>query len=240
AAERTESKALLIGRLRAVLCLGMVTVVLSALGDLRLPRHQIVRLIVVRVGAVLAYAAAALALGALRRASWRRVAGAGVLSITLIAPVLATISLVTRDATMIPYLFTILTMGGAMAFPWGRAPQAALAALVTVEFAVTTQLDTGLAYVSPNFLASVLSAFGASIYLAHALERQRYERTAAELLQAGQKHVFELVAADAALADILAAVVRTAEEQAAGLIGSVLLVDEDGKRLRHGAAPGLP
>jgi hypothetical protein len=40
---------------------------------------------------------------------------------------------------------------------------------------------------------------------------------------------------------VLDAVVRTAEEQSTyGALGSILLCDEHGERLRHGAAPRLP
>jgi signal transduction histidine kinase/CheY-like chemotaxis protein/HPt (histidine-containing phosphotransfer) domain-containing protein len=238
-AVRAESKALLIGRLRAVLCLGAITIELSALGDLRLSRQQLVPMLLLKIFAVFAYAGAAVGLGHMRDAAWRWTVAAGVLSVSLICTVLVAISALAQDAVMLPYLLTILTMGGAMLFPWGAVPQLALAAFATCAFAVTARLGAGLTGLSPNFLASVLSAFAASIYLAYTLELQRYERTAGERLQAGQKHVFELLAGDAALPEVLTAVVRTAEEQSAGLIGSVLLVDESGKRLRHGAAPSL-
>src|SRR5437667_245256 len=63
-------------------------------------------------------------------------------------------------------------------------------------------------------------------------------RRRAEELQAGQKHVLELLATEATLADVLAALVCTIEEQAPGMLCSVLCLD--GERLRHGAAPSLP
>jgi GAF domain-containing protein len=86
----------------------------------------------------------------------------------------------------------------------------------------------------------VLAAFAASIYLAATLDRQRLARKRVEVLQAGQKRVLELVARDASLAEVLDEVLRTVEEQSPGMLCSVLLVDEDRKRLRHGAAPSLP
>src|SRR3989441_3855557 len=63
-------------------------------------------------------------------------------------------------------------------------------------------------------------------------------RRRAETLQAGQKHVLELLATGASLADVLTVLVRTIEEQAPGMLCSVLCLD--GQRLRHGAAPSLP
>src|SRR5262245_15848387 len=49
-----------------------------------------------------------------------------------------------------------------------------------------------------------------------------------------------MLASSAPLGEILAAIVRLIEEQALGTIASILLLDETGTRLRHGAAPGLP
>ncbi|TMA67177.1 MAG: PAS domain S-box protein, partial [Deltaproteobacteria bacterium] len=63
-------------------------------------------------------------------------------------------------------------------------------------------------------------------------------RRRAEALQAGQKYVLELLATGASLADVLSALVRTIEEQAPGMLCSVLCLD--GERLRHSAAPSLP
>ena len=61
-----------------------------------------------------------------------------------------------------------------------------------------------------------------------------------ELLRAGQSRVLEMIAADASLADVLTSLVLLMEDQAEGLRCSILLLDRDGKRVRHGAAPNLP
>lgn len=66
------------------------------------------------------------------------------------------------------------------------------------------------------------------------------ERKKAESLLNGQTKVMELVAEGAPLAELLTALVRLVEEQIPGMIGSILLLDEDGIHLRHGAAPSLP
>jgi signal transduction histidine kinase/DNA-binding response OmpR family regulator len=60
------------------------------------------------------------------------------------------------------------------------------------------------------------------------------------MLQAGQKRVLELVATDAALRQVLETILQVVAEQTDGLVGSVILVDGDGRTLRHGAACGLP
>jgi len=59
-------------------------------------------------------------------------------------------------------------------------------------------------------------------------------------LLAGQIRVLEMIARDAPLAQTLDELVRVVETEAPDLIASVLLLDEDGLHLRHGAAPSLP
>jgi PAS domain S-box-containing protein len=66
------------------------------------------------------------------------------------------------------------------------------------------------------------------------------ERKKAEALLNGQNRVLELVATGAPLPESLTALVRLIEEHAPGMLGSILLLDEEGVHLRHGAAPSLP
>jgi PAS domain S-box-containing protein len=67
------------------------------------------------------------------------------------------------------------------------------------------------------------------------------ERKQALLLIEGQKRALELIARGAPLTEVLDALVRTVEEQSTyGALGSILLFDEHGGCLRHGAAPSLP
>jgi PAS domain S-box-containing protein len=61
-----------------------------------------------------------------------------------------------------------------------------------------------------------------------------------EFFRAGQSRVLEMIAADAPLADVLTNLVLLMEGQAAGLRCSILLLNRDGKHVRHGAAPNLP
>jgi two-component system cell cycle sensor histidine kinase/response regulator CckA len=55
-----------------------------------------------------------------------------------------------------------------------------------------------------------------------------------------QAAVLERVAAGHPLGEILADIVRMIERQATGMSCSILLIDEDGVTIRHGAAPSLP
>ena len=61
-----------------------------------------------------------------------------------------------------------------------------------------------------------------------------------EFFRAGQSHVLEMIAASEPLTDVLTSLVLLLEGQAEGLRCSVLLLSEDGKHVRHGAAPNLP
>jgi PAS domain S-box-containing protein len=64
------------------------------------------------------------------------------------------------------------------------------------------------------------------------------DRKRAEALLAGEKRILEMVAKGDSLAQILDTLCRLVEEQAAGVLTSILLLE--GNRLRHGGAPSLP
>ncbi|PYK85927.1 MAG: hypothetical protein DME40_16940, partial [Verrucomicrobia bacterium] len=61
-----------------------------------------------------------------------------------------------------------------------------------------------------------------------------------EPFYAGQGRILEMIAASAPLADILTRIVLLMEAQTDGLRCSILLLSNDGKHVRHGAAPNLP
>ena len=65
-------------------------------------------------------------------------------------------------------------------------------------------------------------------------------RKQAEALREGESRILEMMARDAPLEEILENLVRVVEAQFAGLLCSVLLLDEDGQHVRHGAALSLP
>jgi PAS domain S-box-containing protein len=66
------------------------------------------------------------------------------------------------------------------------------------------------------------------------------ERKRAEALLAGEKRLLEMVARGDSLAHILDSLCRLVEEQAPDVLASILLLDSNGKQLRHGGAPSLP
>ncbi len=71
------------------------------------------------------------------------------------------------------------------------------------------------------------------------IARDITERKKADILRDGQAQILEMIALNAPLGEVLDRLMRFIEAQLAGIFGSVLLLDEDGQHLRHGAAPSL-
>lgn len=66
------------------------------------------------------------------------------------------------------------------------------------------------------------------------------ERNQAEALLNAQKQVLEMIATGAPLTETLTNLVRLTETQSPEMLCSILLLDEAGLHVRHGAAPSLP
>ena len=75
---------------------------------------------------------------------------------------------------------------------------------------------------------------------AHVTVRDISERSRERALVAGQARIMETIAAGAPLAETLMAVVRFVEADSPDMLASVLLLDQDGVHVRHGAAGRLP
>jgi diguanylate cyclase (GGDEF)-like protein/PAS domain S-box-containing protein len=71
------------------------------------------------------------------------------------------------------------------------------------------------------------------------VSRDITDRRLASSLRDGQSQILEMIAMSAPLTAILDALARLIESQLSGVLCSVLLLDDDGRRLRHGAAPSL-
>src|SRR5882724_8036130 len=73
-----------------------------------------------------------------------------------------------------------------------------------------------------------------------AIIRDISQRKRREALLAGENRVLEMVAKGDSLSDILDNLCLLVEGQSSGVLASILLMDPNGKQLRHGAAPNLP
>ncbi|MBV1702962.1 MAG: EAL domain-containing protein [Hyphomicrobiales bacterium] len=72
------------------------------------------------------------------------------------------------------------------------------------------------------------------------IARNITDRKMSESLRAGQAEVLEMIAMGVPLGEVLTKLVLIIEMQVPGIMASVLLLDDDGLHLRHGAAPNLP
>jgi PAS domain S-box-containing protein len=72
------------------------------------------------------------------------------------------------------------------------------------------------------------------------VSRDVTERRHEETLRAGQHRVLELIATGSPLMPVLESIVRLVESESDGLACTVLLLDDDGVTIRHGAAPSMP
>src|SRR5207253_869484 len=83
-----------------------------------------------------------------------------------------------------------------------------------------------------------LSALRGRYY--QAIIRDISQRKRREALLAGENRVLEMVAKGDSLANILDSLCLLVEEQSSDVLASILLMDPNGKQLRHGGAPNLP
>ena len=72
------------------------------------------------------------------------------------------------------------------------------------------------------------------------IARDITQRKRGELRERSRLKTLERIATDASLEELLICVVNFVEQASPGSLCSVLLIDESGTRLRHGAAPSLP
>ena len=66
------------------------------------------------------------------------------------------------------------------------------------------------------------------------------DRAKTAVLLDDQKRVLQMVNDDAPLPEVLEAICHAIEKQKAGMLCSILLLDDEGRHLLHGAAPSLP
>ncbi|MEP7173147.1 MAG: PAS-domain containing protein, partial [Aestuariivirga sp.] len=71
------------------------------------------------------------------------------------------------------------------------------------------------------------------------IARDITERKRADALRNEQAQILEMIALSVPLVEVLDRLMRLVESQLNGIFGSVLLLDQDGEHLRHGAAPSM-
>ena len=129
---------------------------------------------------------------------------------------LSALKLATEACPHVPFIFVSGTLGEEVA-------------IEAVKFGATDYV-----------LKERLSRIGPSVQRALREAKGRDERERAEAVLAGEKRVLEMIARGGSLPDILDSLCRLVEDLSPGSLASILVMDEDGRRLRHGAAPSLP
>jgi PAS domain S-box-containing protein len=85
-----------------------------------------------------------------------------------------------------------------------------------------------------------LDRFRAEEALLRQTQHDLTERRKEDAFRAGQSRVLEMIATAAPLSEVLIRLVTLIQEQSDGMVCSILLLSDDGKHVRHGAAPSLP
>jgi PAS domain S-box-containing protein len=73
-----------------------------------------------------------------------------------------------------------------------------------------------------------------------AISRDITERRLEEAFRSAQHQVLEMIATGSPLPDVLSSLVRLVEAHSDGMLCTILLLEEDGVTIRHGAAPSFP
>ena len=241
AALDAEARPLLVRRVSVVVVLSAAGILLGMLADVVLGRTQPALLLSFRLAAVATYAFTIFVLTRVGASGdWRRVRAAAAVAAAIMAVETSAIDMAAGQSEMSLQVFTVLGLGAAIVFPWGLGGQVVLVAVSALCLSAHLLRDPTLWSTDANLILTVVSTLAASVYAAATLDAQRLARKRVEVLQAGQKHVLELVARDAPLLEMLDDTLRVVEQQAPGMICSILLVDEDATVLRHAVSRRLP
>jgi PAS domain S-box-containing protein len=107
------------------------------------------------------------------------------------------------------------------------------------RFQYSMRTGSGAAKWWDAVLTPITDATGAVVQLL-AVSRNITERRRGEAFRAAQHRVLEMVATGSPLADVLDSLVHLVENHCEGMLCTILLLDDDGVSIRHGAAPSLP
>jgi signal transduction histidine kinase/DNA-binding response OmpR family regulator len=212
---------MLVDRVRAVLLLGVVTTAVSLVVDFQ--QGVFASIWLTKLACMALYGCAAILVSAARGRSWSRTLAVVLPSGCLLTIVPGVIGIGMRDPLMAAFILSIVTLGGAIVFPWGVRPHLVVLLMASVAFAGNVLVSS---QVTPNIAVTVVSAFVAAAYAAHAMERQRLERKAVELQQVAQRLALELIATDASLDVVLSAIFDGFVEQWPSARAALLLIED--------------
>jgi len=152
-------------------------------------------LAIVKAAAVSVYLAVGILAPRIVTLGWRRATTLAALLASLPCYVGAAIAGITGEFAVGAYIQTVLTVGSALFFVWGTRPQVIVASSATVCLLATYAVAGETSDVATaNMLASLLSAFVISVWLARAGYRERLARHRAEWELAEHRDRLQLLA----------------------------------------------
>src|SRR5262249_10399431 len=150
AALGAECKPLVVARVRSILVIGIITIAASVLLDIHLQQPQLRWLIALKTTGMIAYAGAATLLGIIRRASWPWAMRGAILGCGLICLLNTAIGTLSGDVLVSAYVLTLVTLGGAIVFPWGVRAQLSMVAIATAGLIANVPADPTIWTRSPS------------------------------------------------------------------------------------------
>jgi PAS domain S-box-containing protein len=169
---RLRTTRLLAARMRAGLLIVLAAIALFAVAEYRLQREHLAPLLTLKL---LEFGIVACVFGALHvPALERRTSQVALLAVGTLCTTTVIAAIVAGDYATPPLIFIVMAMATATLLPWGVRPQLTAVALASLAllwnvYAVTGSLAAAAGYPS----IAVISAFGASLYVAYELRRYR-------------------------------------------------------------------
>jgi signal transduction histidine kinase/CheY-like chemotaxis protein len=241
AALHAEATPLLVRRMQAIVLLSAAGILVGVVADAVLGHSLPPLLFWMRLTAIPTYAFTIWVLARVGASGeWPRIRAAAIVAAAIMCAETSAIDMAIGEAEMSLHVLSALALGGSIVFPWGLGAQIVMATVAALCLAAHLVFAPTLWAEDANLVLTVVSTIAASVYAAATLDAQRLARKRIEVLQAGQKYVLELVARDAPLLEILDETLRVVEQQAPGMICSILLVDDEAGVLRHAVSRRLP
>jgi len=233
AAAGEESKRFIATGVSAVLFLSALFLLLALNANRDLGEATWHQLLAVRLGGAATQIVLAMALRMARDGRRSRVVGLALAGFSSGFVTALLVSVLTHDPLLLVFVIFMTLIAGQIVFPFGPVPQIVL----TVVAALCLLPIVG--DLTANVLIAVLAAFAASLYAAMALDRNRLERKAAEMLRLGHERALEEVARDADPQVVLDALLDVLEQQAPDM-RCAFLVPATAHQLRVACTRGLP
>ena len=154
---------------------------LYLLADLRNPHASASALVAWKLSVVGLYIGALLAFRRVSRSGWKRTVAVGTAIPILYCIDISVRGILVHDSRATACLLLTVVMGTSALLPWGVGPQLVLTVTALACLVVNVHLASGLGAIPADVVLDVVVVFGASVFVSHIVERQRFDRKRAEL-----------------------------------------------------------